>query len=233
MPASPSPHKGRCWLEKTKFDIIADRLFRDTVNDDHTNILDLMEIMYAYFDLSEMRFSSKYKSKFGWKLTDGNTTVKRIRVKNDHYSNMKWILAEMEPMDEGVYCWRVQVNNPHKGWMSIGVAQPIPEEMNRRPFGGPSVWAIGLSNTWYPSSAAAGADSISGINWTQSFRMKFVELDVKVTLDGDDSELRICAVDDNEERRETILRNKPSTFTEGWLPYWNWYVFPFILFPHE
>ena len=207
----------RCWLERDKFGIIADRMFREAIDDDQSSIEHLAAIMYHYYhktNHSEMRFSTTFKSKYGWRLSDGNKLAKRIRVKNDHYSFMKWILADTDPITEGCHCWRVQINNPRKGWMSVGVAEMNAEELNNRPFGGPTVWAIGLSNTWY--------QTVPCIDWTDGFRLKFVELDIMMNLKSDESELRICAVDDAEERRETVLRNKQKTVIRP-VPYFNAY----------
>ena len=74
---------------------IVDHWFSSLLGDDRIFIDDVTNVIYRFYRVLDLRFSSKYKSKVGWKLFDDNTRVKRIAVKNDHYSKTKWILADI------------------------------------------------------------------------------------------------------------------------------------------
>ena len=52
------------------------------------------------------------------------------------------------------------------------------------------------------------------------FRLEHVEIDIYLNLGGDKPGMKICAVNDGEELRETILSD-PKDNDQGWVPYFN------------
>lgn len=72
----------------------------------------IKNLCIKYFELEYeiLKFSTKYKSKHGLKLTDNNQCVKRIWT---GYKSNKWILCDTKPIYKGVHCWRVHVCGLH------------------------------------------------------------------------------------------------------------------------
>lgn len=53
----------------------------------------------------KLTFSTKYKSDKGLDLIDDNQCVR----KSDNYPRTTWILGDIEPVHDGIYCWRIFV----------------------------------------------------------------------------------------------------------------------------
>ena len=200
---------------------------------------DLTNLIHRFCLFREMCFSTTYRSQVGWKLLDRNRLLKRVHVKDDDYRKTKWILADTPPMISGVHCWRIQLKNPKKGWLSVGVAKQNEMALNQRAFGGRHVWAIGvcaffsffaffacicwtgLNNNWYPSSVWA---DYKQCDTERFFRLSFIELDVRIDFNTDRVELRICAVNHDQELIEAVLSEMPDDGRGGgWVPYLNMY----------
>merc|ERR1712228_644088 len=190
---------------------IINHWFRLLINN-AMSIDDICRVILDYYISCIMLFSTTYKSKQGWKLSDDNQTVTRIAIGGNPWEIKKWILADTDILFEGVHCWRIQIINPKKGWLSIGVSQQNMDDLNNKAFGNKYVWAIGLNNNWYPSQNVIRCDT------KKEFRLEYVELDI--LLDLDSKKLKICRVDDKDEIVETIMTNAPEN-DKGWVPYFN------------
>ena len=82
--------------------------------------IDIMNICLSfYFETFEMlQFDAKYKSETGIILTDDRKCAKREWIGRDWY---RYVMADIEPVREGIHCWRVNVKNPKKGWMMFAI----------------------------------------------------------------------------------------------------------------
>ena len=84
-------------------------------------------LLVFYFEKYRiLKFSTKWKSETGWKLSDDNKCVQRVpsSVVKDGYRH---ILVDTEPVFNGEQCWRVKVNNPKCGWIVWGICQNAKE----------------------------------------------------------------------------------------------------------
>ena len=82
--------------------------------------LDIMNIcLVFYLELFRiLRFSDKFISKDGTELRDDN----RCAIKSLEFGH-NYIMADVEPVFNGIHCWRVQVKNPENEWIMFGIGQ--------------------------------------------------------------------------------------------------------------
>ena len=188
------------------------------------SIDDIINIIILYWRMPFLRFSNKYKSKYGWKLSDDNTMVERILVGKNEREDLKfvkWILADTDPWFDGIHCWRIKIINPNKGWFLIGVSNQDTESMNlwrehRYTLEG-YVWGYDACGDYYQK------DGIYP-EWCpdieEYIRLEYVEIDVHLNLDKNVPEMKMCAVRDDKPLKEVILLN-PKDNDQGWVPYFN------------
>ena len=194
------------------------------MKDEIISIDDIINIVILYWHMTVLKFSTKYKSKHGWKLSNDNTMVERIKAgglatQTEDYNLKKWILADTDPWFDGVHCWRIQLKNPNKGWWSIGVANQNIDNLNRSSFGTNGVWAIGANDNYY-RAGYGDAFIKGGSDIKKYFVLEYVEMDVYLNLDGDEPEMKMCVVNDKEPLREVVLSASKKD-PKGCVPYFN------------
>lgn len=64
-----------------------------------------------------LRFSEKYKSDDGIQLIDDRKCAHKVG------SRHRYVLCDIEPVSEGIHCWRVKVDNPQTNWIMFGVSE--------------------------------------------------------------------------------------------------------------
>eukprot|EP01084_Bolivina_argentea_P042160 77770_1 len=148
-----------------------------------------------------LTFSSKYKSDDGWKFSDHNRCIERL--KGDHSAAYRWILADIEPVFEGIHCWRVNAKHKEEGgWVVYGVS-PIKQFKNS--CGQQGVWGITYNNCWYPTMNRNINRSV--VTNCEHFHQK--NLDVDIYLDATRGEMKICVVGMKGDKYEPIFKGMP------------------------
>ena len=189
-------------------------------------IENIVHLIIKYWHTTILRFSDKYQSQHGWELSEDNTLVERIMAPvNEDFPEWeqvgvkKWILADTDPWFNGIHCWRIQINNPSKGWFSIGVANQEIDSLNADNFNTKYVWSIAASNNWYPGDKW----ELSHESFMEYIRLKYVEIDVYLDLDKDEPEMKITVATDNEDDTFEIKLFDAKPNNQGWVPYFNMY----------
>lgn len=83
--------------------------------------LDIINIcLLFYMELFEiLTFSTEFISDDGIELMDNNKCVMRCDDRGMIWHT--YAMADIEPVSEGVHCWRIKVQNPIKDWIMIGI----------------------------------------------------------------------------------------------------------------
>ena len=194
--------------------------YRKCMEDESISIDDIINIMILYWHMTVLRFSDKYKSAAGWRLSDDNTKVERIATNRSH--SKVWILADNDPWFKGIHCWRIKLKNPNKGWFAIGVCNQDIGSMNIDYINKTYFWGIGANNNWFQKGGSHGKRE--GESYLRQYiRLECVEIDVYLNLDKDKPEMKICAVSNGKPLRESRLYD-PKDNDKGWVQYFNMYI---------
>ena len=187
---------------------------------------------YYHFNCELLKFSKIYKSKDGWRFYDGNTCIQRLQVATSEnmdgsdsgdikWIDYKWILADFEPITHDTQCWRINLRNPNKGLIVIGVCRQqmfkSDDEHNQM------VYGVGIAkNKWYPIHHKQH-------NKVQldSFNRREFQIDMK--LNSIKRQLVFCILpnkdSDNDKKTEFVINGLPTNNNQssGWVPYFNSY----------
>ena len=79
--------------------------------------IDIINIcLLFYMEVYEiLKFNDQFIAETGIELSDDNKCV--TRVKGSYHRS---IMADVEPVFEGIHCWRAQVKNP-RTWVMFGI----------------------------------------------------------------------------------------------------------------
>lgn len=78
----------------------------DTYSESIPLMLQNLCLKFFQLEYQILKFSARYKSNQGLKLTDNNQCVKRIWT---GYKSSKWIICDIKPIYKGIHCWRIHV----------------------------------------------------------------------------------------------------------------------------
>eukprot|EP01084_Bolivina_argentea_P211044 359062_1 len=179
------------------------------------DIKNITQIIVEFADTARiLKFSKKFKSKYGLYLMDDNKCVQRCKVGSSSTASYRWILADIKPVSKGIHCWRVNAKHEleqKSGWVVYGISPPNDKIRDYVPIG---IWGATYSMCFYP---------------TTSKRMKNdhlykQNLNVDMLLDLDKQTLNIAVVglmDDKYQIKFSGIE-KTNEFG-GWCPYFNLY----------
>ena len=90
--------------------------FRTIMTDNSISTKDITHIIIVYYNITNiLKWSRIYKSKNGtsFEFSDDDKCVKKVNesIYISTFPSYKWILPDIEPVKEGMHCWRINVNN--------------------------------------------------------------------------------------------------------------------------
>ena len=98
------------WDPKQTASIIWQYWFRTIIKDDTISIKDITNIIIEYYNIAQiLKWSKKYKSKTGFEFSNNDTLI--TRIKDQGANACRWISPDIDPVNTGIHCWRVNVNN--------------------------------------------------------------------------------------------------------------------------
>ena len=193
--------------------------FRMELPNNKITIEDISKIMITYYNIA--RILKWRKKEKGYKFMDEDKCVKRFTGGHEVQTNgCRWILPDIEPVNQGIHCWRVKVDHTREdsegGWIVYGVSSPDPE-MEDNTWGQTDVWGVAYNRCWWPSGKATN----KGV--PQHLYQKNLEVDI--SLDLEDGILKIGIVGQIDDEHEYRFRGigKTNKFG-GWVPHLNVWV---------
>eukprot|EP01084_Bolivina_argentea_P030152 55910_1 len=86
-----------------------------------TTPMDIKRLIFEHYPKAErLQFSTEYRSKPGWKITESNQTAWHC----EDTDCTRWIAMDMQPMVTGKHAWRTHITNPHGNWLYFGICYP-------------------------------------------------------------------------------------------------------------
>ena len=196
--------------------------FRVVMENNTIKIEDLTRIIIEYYNIGRvLKWREKLKSRPGFKFIDDDRCVKRFVEFGDTDDDAKWIFPDIEPVNEGIHCWRVNVNFAREGaeggWVLYAVAPPDPN-MPDNGWAQSNPWGVAYSNYYVPT------DKIQ--NWEkcvfEHLYQKHLEVDILLDLEEGTVKIGIVGkIDDEHEYRFKGIE-KTNEFG-GWAPHFNSY----------
>lgn len=188
--------------------------FRTLLRQSTISIDDIIDIVIKYLIIGKrLKFSTEYQSEDGLELREDNYVLVREGIPTASYNKYyRWILADMEPVTEGIHCWRVNAKHQKDGgWIVYGVS---PRQMFANSCGQDGVWGVTCNGCWYP-----GGCTTNKISTTHFYRQN---LDVDILLNLETGELRICVVGMLSTDKEAVLQGIHEVDNEdGWVLHLN------------
>eukprot|EP01084_Bolivina_argentea_P125637 222576_1 len=198
--------------------LISEHWCRTILNRITISMTDIISIitLFCYRDPKILQWSTIFKSPNGYlKLIDDRKCVQRNDTERYLY---EWIMPDIDPVLNGIHCWRVHVSNPAQSWILFSVS---PKKMYASDhYCGPSthedVWGIGkYPGNIYPKKNNKDKKHNDG---NRSIFYSIIKpFDVDILLDVDHGELHICLVGKKE--HEFKLWNMPLNTKHGWIPH--------------
>lgn len=203
---------------------------------------ELIHLLFEWFHqrFEILKWSEQYRTKDAMKLSDDSRCVTRAQMKVQGY---QWILCDVDPVFEGVHCWRLMQRNPTKsstksardvGWVNYGVGSKRMYTDNA--FAPPTVYGIANNDCWY----GGGGGNRHWHSYEQNkerrndayvygFARNNIEIDI--LLDADKGILKLVVVGTlgkmmktaggEQKTGEAILKTLPTETKHGWVPYIN------------
>ena len=195
-----------------------------------TNIIpiSIYELIHELYPKSWLlRFSDKYKSKKDLILSDNNT-----KVKTKGNWTQRFILCDVEPIHEGIHCWRISIYNPsHTDQIFWGISKPsmfgmTNPDTSHSTHDFKSVWGQ-ISNGWPRMDGKADRND--------GFKIKRQTIDryqIDMIFDCDNGTLNMGVVIPNGKNQDLYvdgykISNKLSQIpkiTEGYVPHFIIYA---------
>eukprot|EP01084_Bolivina_argentea_P227717 384634_1 len=130
-------------------------------------------------------------------LNDNNKCVKRLDGSNEH----AYILANIDPVKDGIHCWRIKTVHKEAEWIAYGVS-PMKEFENESP-DDPSMFGIAYNHCWFGDNDP----SEEFIKCNGSNLMVFcfeLNCEIDLLLDVDNGILRLGMVTDRSYRDKCV-----------------------------
>ena len=192
--------------------------YRTTMNDTSISIKDITNIIIAYYNIAKiLKWSQKYKSKTkdAFEFSDDDTCIKRLKDEGWGY---KWICADIEPVNEGIHCWRVETKHEQKGgWIVYGVSPPNKELGDS--CGQPHVWGVTYNDCWYPN----GSNRLYSGSVCDHLYQKNIDVDILLNLEEKTLNIGIVGMLDDEHEYKFKGISKTNEYG-GWIPHFNLYL---------
>eukprot|EP01083_Nonionella_stella_P258021 882490_1 len=186
------------------------------------DIIELCFIFY-YATLVHLQFSDEWRSNEddrGLELSDNNKCVQRmsVRLHQNHrsYTFFRWIMVDTDnPIYAGIHCWRIKVENPSKGWYSIGLG-PLKRYKNKGTAKMKHVCGFGMNKiaTIYPRKHDAH-DLRSGSEFNHC------ECEIDMLFDANKGELSFALVQDQLIQFKIWAIPIDAYCVNGWCPHFN------------
>ena len=130
--------------QKQRAHLVFEYWFRTTIGNKMISNNDLIKLTLDFYnDAVILQFSEKFQSpNHHLSLSDNN----KCATRNDNRSSVyEWIMPDIDPVLNGIHCWRVHVNNPSREFMMFSVS---PKKMYpAKKYQGPSTLENGLLST--------------------------------------------------------------------------------------
>ena len=179
---------------------------------------DIIKICLSFYllDYQILKWSQEYKTNDeGLILLDNDKCVKRTDyVANDRLH--RWMMPDIEPVDNGIHCWRVKILNPTSNYLFFGISQKkmyfthgTADKYDA------SIYGIAGGNyykKWRPSKSKSNQINLG------HFRLTDGEIDIYLNITELELKFKVVGLDDNgTEEREAKIFGLPTG--ESWIPY--------------
>ena len=207
---------------KERASIICQYWFRTTMKDNSISMIDITKIIIEYYNIAQiLRWSQRYKSKTGFQLSDDDKLTTRIEDHNGSQDSYKWISPEIEPVNKGIHCWRINVNhtkNKSGGWIVFGISPP---NVNLKDyFGQKDVWGIAYNGARYPDTLGWGDK-----DGCKCWNLCKPKMEVDILLDLEKGMMKVGIVgkiNTFNKENEYNFKDIPQTNEfGGWIPHFN------------
>ena len=182
---------------------------------------DIIKMCLSFYLLNYqiLRWSKEYKTNdAGLILFDNDKCVKRT----DYVTNQRlyrWILPDIEPVDNGIHCWRVKISNPGSKYLFFGVSQ---KKMYADQFKSDkydkSIYGISGGNyykKWRPSATNTNKIDLA------HFWLKDGEIDIYLDIIESEVKFKVVGLqynnNDNTQKGEAKIFG--LTAGKSWIPY--------------
>eukprot|EP01083_Nonionella_stella_P027834 76668_1 len=157
-----------------------------------------------------LTFSDTFKSAKGFVFFDDRQCVRKL----DNYPRTTWILSDVEPVYDGIHCWRIFIKNPQQEYLKVGVSGKKMFEDNN--LNQDTVWGIARSKTsnYYKPHIHSHKNNIDLEHFIER------EIAIDMYLDAHKGLMKLCVVGMCTEDKEARLWNMPTSETEGWQYGW-------------
>ena len=196
---------------------------RTIINNDSITIKDITQIIIDYYNPTQvLQWSRKLKSKDdnykAFHFSDEDKCVEMVSGRNDY----RWISPDIEPVYQGIHCWRVNVNHTKPqskgGFIVFGVSPPNPDLDDRK--GEEDVWGVTCNNYWYPT------DHIHDKGTSNCDHLYRKHFEVDILLDLQQQTLKIGIVGESGDEHQYEFKGIGKTNKFGaWLPHFMLYSF--------
>eukprot|EP01084_Bolivina_argentea_P123528 218903_1 len=175
-----------------------------------TNIY-CMCILFAFGLYKKIKFSSKYKSCYGLKLSENN---KFVTKSNDTHSS--WILCNIKPIYKGTICWRVFCENPNKELLTFGISSRKKGKTNK--LSHDKIYGISRNNNTNKNYyKPMGHTKTNKIDLKHFIQNKCV---IDILLNADKGLLKLCVPGICDDNHEALIYDIPiNNKCKGWIPY--------------
>ena len=175
------------------------------------------DIIYLITEFSSaiycvLKWSRKYICRLNEELflNDNDRLIIRKRVLERTY---RWAMPNIEPVIDGIHCWRIKTLNPKKGWIAYCVSKREKFKSGTlKAYGHSSVHGIAYNKCWYSN----GSDAIHNNVCLDLCQKGPFELDILLNLEK--NILKFCIV--GQIKKQTIFKNMPR-YKEGYIPHFN------------
>eukprot|EP01084_Bolivina_argentea_P003180 5938_1 len=175
---------------------------------------DIANLCFQFFHLLAeiLIFSHEHISATGIKLSMDKTEVTKKS------SSHKYVLTTLDPVFEGVHCWRCLTFNPQLAWIMWAVSQ----KRIFSDFSYDHAWGISYDNQWFPWNRELRNNGVEN-NKINLHHFKCVKSEVDMLFDVDKRVLKICKVGNCTDKKIAVISKikYPDDDQHGFVPHVN------------